>query len=220
MSSPHSKPDSPLGAWRRAGCPLPGPDAHAPFMPYGRTSAAEARASGRPGEDFREAAVLIGVEPDGRIALIERAPGGGVHGGQMALPGGALEPGETLLQCALREWREELGLSAVVEPLSEPVALTEVHVMPSRFIVRPHVAAVRLAEVLDFDVTEVAAVHRLRIEDLLDQAFQLTQRVRVGGQSGFTIEAPGFDFPDMPFIWGATAMMLGELRAILSVHGG
>lgn len=189
-------------------------------MPYGRTSAAEARASGRSGEDFREAAVLIGVEPDGRIALIERAPGGGVHGGQMALPGGALEPGETLLQCALREWREELGLSAVVEPFSEPVALTEVHVVPSRFIVRPHVATVRLAEVLDFDVTEVAAVHRLRIEDLLDQAFQLTQRVRVGGQSGFTIEAPGFAFPDMPFIWGATAMMLGELRAILSVHGG
>ena len=66
----------------------------------------------------------------------------------------------------------------------------------------------------------MAAVHRLRIEDLLDQAFQLTQRVRVGGQSGFTIEAPGFAFPDMPFIWGATAMMLGELRAILSVHGG
>ena len=65
---------------------MPGPDAHAPFMPYGRTSAAEARASGRAGEDFREAAVLIGVEQDGRIALIERAPGGGVHGGQMALP--------------------------------------------------------------------------------------------------------------------------------------
>lgn len=189
-------------------------------MPYGRTSAAEARASGRAGEDFREAAVLIGVEPDGSIALIERAPGGGVHGGQMALPGGALETGETLLQCALREWREELGLSADVEPLSEPVALTEVHVVPSRFIVRPHVAAVRLADVLDFDRTEVAAVHRLRIEDLVDGAFQITQRVGVGGPSGFTIEAPGFAFPEMPFIWGATAMMLGELKAILSAHGG
>ena len=92
--------------------------------------------------------------------------------------------------------------------------------VPSRFIVRPHVAAVRLAEVLDFDRTEVAAVHRLRIEDLLDGAFQLTQRVRVGGASGFTIEALGFAFPDMPFIWGATAMMLGELKAILSAHGG
>ena len=220
MSSPHPKTDSPLGAWHRAGCPLPGSDAHVPFMPYGRTSAAEARASGRAGKDFREAAVLIGVEPDGRIALIERAPGGGVHGGQMALPGGALETGESLLQCALREWREELGLPAELEPVTAPVALTEVHVVPSRFIVRPHVAAVRLADVLDFDRTEVAAVHRLRIEALLDDSCQRIQRVRVGGESGFTIEAPGFAFPDMPFIWGATAMMLGELKAILSAHGG
>jgi len=189
-------------------------------MPYGRTSAAEARARGRSGVDFREAAVLIGVEQDGCIALIERAPGGGVHSGQMALPGGALEKGESLLQCALREWREELGLSIEVQPLTTPVALTEVHVVPSRFIVRPHVAAVRLADVLDFDRTEVAAVHRLRIDDLLDEGHRLTQRVRVGGASGFTIEAPGFAFPHMPFIWGATAMMLGELKAILSDHRG
>ena len=122
--------------------------------------------------------------------------------------------------CLVVLWSREKPCFSAPCANGGPVALTEVHVVPSRFIVRPHVAAVRLAEVLDFDVTEVAAVHRLRIEDLLDQAFQLTQRVRIGGQSGFTIEAPGFAFPDMPFIWGATAMMLGELRAILSVHGG
>lgn len=189
-------------------------------MPYGRTSASEARASGRAGEDYREAAVLIGMEPDNRLALIERAPGGGVHGGQMALPGGALEPGETLLQCALREWREELGLSGNAEPLTAPVALTEVHVVPSRFIVRPHVAEVQLDDVLDFDRGEVAAVHRLRVEDLLNDVHRVTQKVRVGGRSGFTMEAPGFAFPDIPFIWGATAMMLGEMKAILASHRG
>lgn len=198
---------------------MPGPEAHLPFMPYGRTSAAEARASGQAGSDYREAAVLIGVEPDGRIALIERAPGGGVHGGQMALPGGAREPNETLLQCALREWREELGLPKAEAPLSKPVALTEVHVVPSRFIVRPHIAEVQLTEGLDFERTEVAAVHRLRMDDLVDERFQLTQKVRVGGRSGFSIEAPGFAFPDIPFIWGATAMMLGELKAILGSGG-
>ena len=78
-----------IADWKSRGAVLPGPEVHVPFMPYGRTSAEDARRSWQAGVDFREAAVLIGVEPDGRVVLIERAPGGGVHGGQMALPGGS-----------------------------------------------------------------------------------------------------------------------------------
>lgn len=204
-----------IADWRRRGVVLPGPEVHTPFMPYGRTSAEDTRRSGQAGVDFREAAVLIGVEPDGRVVLIERAPSGGVHGGQMALPGGSREPGENLEACALREWREELGLEPFHQPTSDIVALTEVHVVPSRFIVRPHLADVTLQETLEFDLVEVGAIHRIRLADLMADAVLQSQRVRVGGRNGLTMVAPGFSLPGVPFIWGATAMMLAELRSIL-----
>ena len=54
----------------------------------------------------------------------------------MAIPGGRREPGESLEDRALREWREELGLPDACIPLRPPVALTEVHVAPSGYIAR------------------------------------------------------------------------------------
>ena len=205
--------------WKSRGAELPGPEVHAPFMPYGRTSAENARRSGQAGVDFREAAVLIGVESDGRIVLIERAPGGGVHGGQMALPGGARELGESLEGCALREWREELGLEPSHQPTSDIVALTEVHVVPSRFVVRPHLACVELGNTLDFDPVEVGGIHRIRLAELMRDSVLRSERVRIGGGKGLTMMAPGFSLPGVPFIWGATAMMLSELRSILLAPG-
>ena len=204
-----------IRSWQEVGCPLPGPEAHARFMPFGRTSAERARSEGQLGLDFKEAAVLMGIESDGRLVLIERAPSGGVHGGQMALPGGAREAGESLLECALREWREELGLRPSHTPSSDLVSLTEVHVAPSGFIVRPYIAHVELSKELQFDRNEVAAIHRIRLADLLVEGFISTEKVRAGGSNGFVLSVPGFSFPGVPFIWGATAMMLGELRAIL-----
>jgi 8-oxo-dGTP pyrophosphatase MutT (NUDIX family) len=206
--------------WRESGHPLPGPDAHAPFMPYGRTSASEARKCGEVGVDFREAAVLIGIEADGRLALIERAPYGGVHGGQMALPGGAREAGESMLECALREWREELGLGVHHQPLQPPVAMTEVHVAPSRFIVRPFLAPVQLPNSLSPDPIEVARVHRVHIEELLDADRRAEDQVQVGGGIGLRLKAPGWRLSEVPFVWGATAMMLGELASIVEHWSG
>jgi len=199
--------------WKEAGHPLPGVDAHRPMMPYARSSAAEARSLGKPGRDFREAAVMVGVEGGGEIMLIERTPEKGPHGGQMALPGGAREAGESLQECALREWREELGLDSQHAPLQTPVALTEVHVVPSGFVVRPFIAPVSLPLQLHPEVVEVARVHRVRLEHLWDVRYRKEQAVRIQmpGVQHFQWKVPGFAFPDTPFIWGATALILSEV---------
>ena len=182
------------------------------MMPYARSSAEEARSKGKPGVDFREAAVMMGMEEGGMLTLIERTPEKGPHGGQMALPGGAREPGESMLECALREWREELGLPESLEPGRMPVPLTEVHVEPSGFVVRPYIAPVVLPPQLSPDAIEVAAVHRIRVADLIGPRYRTRQSVRIHlpAMDGFHWKAPGFALPGIPFIWGATALMLCE----------
>jgi 8-oxo-dGTP pyrophosphatase MutT (NUDIX family) len=65
--------------------------------------------------DLRTAAVLVPVfrDPEGdlRVVLVVRADDGGMHGGQLGLPGGKPEPGDAnLLATALREAEEEVGL--------------------------------------------------------------------------------------------------------------
>src|SRR5690242_5964070 len=73
------------------------------------------------GEGKRPAAVALVVRPDaaGRagVLLTVRASGLRRHGGQWALPGGRLDPGETPEQAALRELEEELGLTLPPEHL-------------------------------------------------------------------------------------------------------
>jgi 8-oxo-dGTP pyrophosphatase MutT (NUDIX family) len=67
-------------------------------------------------DDLRTAAVLLPVYRDAegelRIVLVVRADDGGMHGGQLGLPGGRPEAGDTsLLETALREAQEEVGLA-------------------------------------------------------------------------------------------------------------
>ena len=120
-----------------------------------------------------EAAVLGPVYRDGdgrlRLVLIRRGPRG-VHGGQLALPGGRREPGDaTLLETALREAEEEIGLDrgqveAVVELPVVTTATTGFHIAP--FLGRLSAPPVpwrrqelEIAEVIEVDVAELAEAH-------------------------------------------------------------
>ncbi|MDA9001863.1 CoA pyrophosphatase [bacterium] len=201
--------------WEAAGHPLPGAAAHESMMPYARTSAEEARQKGEAGKDYREAAVMIGLDAKGTIALIERTPDKGPHGGQMAMPGGAREQGETMEACAMREWREELGLPDSCVPLRPPVAMTEIHVAPSHFIVRPFLAPVALPGELAPDPIEVAEVHHIQMAHLVGGRYRMKQPVRVymPETGAFQWTVPGFSLPGVPFVWGATALMLSEVAA-------
>src|SRR5437764_11969725 len=94
-----------------------------------------------PLEDRRPAAVAVVVVPneDGRAAVLltRRASGLRRHGGQWALPGGRLDPGETAETAALRELEEEVGLTL---PPSSLLGRLDDYPTRSGFVIAPVVA--------------------------------------------------------------------------------
>ncbi len=164
---------------------------------------------GRPAvERLRRAAVLIPIrwaDPEtGFVILTKRAADLPHHGGQVAFPGGSLEPGEDAVAAALREAEEEIGLapSAVrVEGLLEPY-----HTVTD-FLVSPVVGFVEGRVTLRPDPGEVATVFEVPLARVLDiRAYRRAHGERAGRRRGFLV-LPHEEF----FIWGATAHMLHGL---------
>jgi 8-oxo-dGTP pyrophosphatase MutT (NUDIX family) len=179
-----------------------------------RLSAPDALAAirtARPPRGKRSAAVLILLGPgaDGyELVLIEKRADLRSHAGQVAFPGGSLEPGETdPVAAALREAAEEVGVVASdVEVLG---VLPAAHIPRSGFDVTSVVgwwqAPVAL---LPVDLGEVAAVHQVAVARLLDPANRSTW-VHPGGFSG-----PAFVLDDL-YVWGFTAYLLDGLFDLL-----
>ena len=111
-----------------------------------------------PSAAFRESAVLIPVFRDaaGEATLVVVRRGAhGVHGGQLAFPGGKREPTDaTLLATALRETEEEIGLPATaIEVLA---ALPPVQTRTSGFHIAPFLARIAPPPVWRFSQPEIA----------------------------------------------------------------
>ena len=107
----------------------------------------------------RPAAVLLafGADEDGHLSVLltERAGHLSAHAGQVALPGGKVEPGETPAEAALRETAEEVGIANAA---LTPLGLVESYVTRSGFSVVPVVALVQQEAFVVPDPREVASV--------------------------------------------------------------
>ncbi|MEJ2556995.1 MAG: CoA pyrophosphatase [Anaerolineae bacterium] len=133
------------------------------------------------------------------------------HKGQIALPGGAREDGEALVQTALRETREELGVPPEgTEVLGQ---LSALYTPPSNYCIHPFVAYRPIAPTFRRDPVEVADVLEVSLALLLNPS---TRKVEHWSDPRFESprRVPFFDIHGQ-VVWGATAMILSEFVTLL-----
>jgi 8-oxo-dGTP pyrophosphatase MutT (NUDIX family) len=159
------------------------------------------------------AAVLIALVPisdsEWTIPLTLRPAQMADHGGQVSLPGGRSDKGETSWRTACREFGEELGCSTeYLQPVGQ---LKSLYVFASRHQVTPMVGVCAIRPAFQPNPAEVSELLFLSLNDLIaDDA------ISVGTMRKGTAEfdAPGFRIGEH-FVWGATAMILSELRFVV-----
>jgi 8-oxo-dGTP pyrophosphatase MutT (NUDIX family) len=180
---------------------------HAVEMSFGRHF-------GPPRHDARPAAVMVSLYGDTddvrdfKLPLIVRPQGTLYHAGQVALPGGAIEEGETESEAALRELQEELGVAA--GDVQVVGTLSPLFVFSSNHYVMPVVGIAVERPGFRPDPHEVARVLEIPLSYLADPANRSTFERRFGGMS---LDAPCWNWDGEP-IWGTTAMVLAEIVAV------
>jgi 8-oxo-dGTP pyrophosphatase MutT (NUDIX family) len=165
----------------------------------------------------RQAAALLLVHPgpDGpAIPLTVRHADLPHHPGQVSLPGGALDPGESPEAAAVREAWEEIGVAP--DDLRIIGALSTVWIAVSNFVVHPFVAVTDATPGFRAHPGEVAGLLEVPVADLRDRG-----RLKWARQARGPIE---FDYPYFDVgsqkVWGATAIILGEFACLFDPEHG
>ncbi len=191
--------------------PAPRPDAHTALAPQPRLG----WKAGVIPPGSRRAAALVLLYPIGHhvhLVLTRRAGTLDQHAGQVSLPGGAIDGDETVEAAALREAREEIGLeTARLRVLGR---LSPLYIPVSNFALHPIVAVSDRRPRLVPAAAEVAHILEVRLDELGDPG-RLRHGRRWRGDEAITV--PYFELHGER-VWGATAMVLGELLYLLQSH--
>lgn len=130
------------------------------------------------------------------------------HPGQICLPGGAVEAGETIDAAAIRECREELGFKEHIDLIG---GLSPLYVGVSNFLIETRVGVLDRRPLWCPNVREVAEVLEIPLDHLFDEA-HFGSRERFSHGRSFL--APFFAWKNHE-IWGATCMILGEFITVV-----
>lgn len=190
--------------------PLPGKEAQYRMAPRPRPGSERWDA---PLGDARVGAVMALFYPrEGKLTLplILRATYEGAHSGQISLPGGGMEEmDEDVTATALREAYEEIGVAP--EQVRVLGRLSTLNVIPSNYVVTPVVGWTDQRPALRADPYEVARILEIPLADLLDPVNHREEEWQLRNRRALV---PYFSVQGQN-VWGATAMMLSELLAVV-----
>lgn len=162
----------------------------------------------------RKAAVMMLIYPKdtkAHLVLIVRNSYPGVHSSQIAFPGGKVEiEDESLAHTALRETHEEIGIHP--EKIKIIKTFTEVYIPPSNFLVAPFLGISHTELTFTEQIEEVAGIIEIPLLDFMNEETIVTKKMDTS--YGTDINVPAFKINEH-YVWGATAMMMSELKEVL-----
>lgn len=165
----------------------------------------------RPERDLTPAAVLVAVTDRERpgVILTQRTESLRQHAGQVAFPGGRIDPGESAIAAALREAEEEVALAPDLVTI---VGEVDRYRTVTGFTVTPVLGVVPADVPLVASEAEVASVFEVPLDFLLDPANQVEASAEWRGRVRHYYEIRWADRR----IWGATAAMIVNLSRQLA----
>lgn len=193
--------------------PLPGEAAHRKLAPLQRINElAHINISER---NPQEAGVMAVFYPDleqaTRMVLILRKTYKGVHSNQIGFPGGRVEPEDNdLADTALRETEEEVGIPR--ENIEIVREMSRLYIPPSNFWVQPYVGLLSETPELRPQESEVEKILEVSLKDFLDDSNIITEKLSTSYATN--IDVPAYRL-NGHIVWGATGMMLSEIRELL-----
>jgi len=131
------------------------------------------------------------------------------HKGQISLPGGTQEGNEKLIDTALRETQEEIGINKT--SISIIGTITPLFVPVTGFMIYPFIGYSLNKLDPKPDPVEVATIFSVNISDLLNKENRTTEQRNI---RGYDVQVPYFKLNDYQ-VWGATSMILSEFRDLI-----
>ena len=161
----------------------------------------------------KKAAVIClfyeGIHGETCFYLIRRSSYPGVHSNQVGFPGGQIDSADqTPWDAAKRELWEELGISP--QQVTQIRKITPLYIPPSHFWVDCFLGYSTAKTELNLDQNEVKEVISVSLAEFINAKKSFTNQVESKG-----VETPIYLLSDNT-VWGATAMMLAEIKSIIS----
>jgi 8-oxo-dGTP pyrophosphatase MutT (NUDIX family) len=186
---------------------LPGEKAHVIMAPVGNLPP---KLAGMPGK----AGVMILLFPhkgEFSTVLIKRTESPGPHSGQISLPGGKSENGESPITTALREAGEEIGIDT--DNIKVLGSLTPLYIPVSNIEVQPVIGFTEKEPDFNINSGEVEYLIIVPVKQLLKgNRERIIKTLQIREQ---IVKAPGYLLRN-EYIWGATAMILSEFIEIMT----
>jgi len=163
----------------------------------------------------KKAGVLVLFYPDEQgnthFILILRKAYEGVHSAQVGFPGGKLEKGDGSIEyTAVRETFEEIGVP--MHEIKVLKKLTHMYIPPSNFTVYPFLGITSRTPNFKIQEDEVESIIKVALTQVVDENNVITTLVDTS--YNIMVDVPAFNL-NGHVVWGATAMILSELKDLL-----